>query len=155
MSINGRVEIFTQWDAMQYELTLRKRNQSSKVHIVWFSLCINVHVQISKEQRTKRIHFVRVRMVLTLPEDGGNGREQKGTEMSLSVQFSSVQSLSRVWFFATPWITARWASLSITNSQSSLRLTSIESVMPSSHLMPLGTINILFLIWIEVHMFSL
>ena len=48
--------------------------------------------------------------------------------------FSSVQSLSRVWLFATPWITARQASLSITISQSSLRLTSIESVMPSSHL---------------------
>ena len=51
-----------------------------------------------------------------------------------SVQFSSVQSLSRVRLFATPWITARQASLSITISQSSLRLTSIESVMPSSHL---------------------
>ena len=49
-------------------------------------------------------------------------------------QFSSVQLLSRVWLFVTPWIAARQASLSITNSQSSLRLTSIESVMPSSHL---------------------
>ena len=53
---------------------------------------------------------------------------------SLQLQFSSVQSLSRVRLFATPWIAARQASLSITNSQSSLRLTSIESVMPSSHL---------------------
>ena len=49
-------------------------------------------------------------------------------------RFSSVQSLSRVWLFATAWIAARQASLSITNSRSSLRLTSIESVMPSSHL---------------------
>ena len=49
-------------------------------------------------------------------------------------QFSSVQSLSRVPLFATPWVTACQASLSITNSQSSPRLTSIESVMPSSHL---------------------
>ena len=49
-----------------------------------------------------------------------------------SVQFSSVQSLSRVRLFATSWIAALQASLSITNSQSSLRLTSIESVMPSS-----------------------
>ena len=48
--------------------------------------------------------------------------------------FSSVQSLSHVRLFATPWIAPRQASLSITNSQSSLRLTSIESVMPSSHL---------------------
>ena len=50
------------------------------------------------------------------------------------VQFSSVQSLSRVRLFATPWIAARQASLSITISRSSLRLTSIESVMPSSRL---------------------
>ena len=48
--------------------------------------------------------------------------------------FSSVQSLSRVWFFATPWIAARQASLSITNARSSLRLTSIQSMMPSNHL---------------------
>ena len=51
-----------------------------------------------------------------------------------SVQFSSVQSLSRVWLFVTPWITACQASLSITNSQSSLKPMSIELVMPSSHL---------------------
>ena len=48
--------------------------------------------------------------------------------------FSSVQSLSRVRLFATPWIAARQASLSITKSRSSLRLTSIESVIPSSNL---------------------
>ena len=48
--------------------------------------------------------------------------------------FSSVQSLSRVRLFATSWITARQASLSITISRSSLKLMSIESVMPSSHL---------------------
>ena len=46
----------------------------------------------------------------------------------------TVQSLSRVQLLATPWIAARQASLSITNSQSPPRLTSIESVMPSSHL---------------------
>jgi len=49
-------------------------------------------------------------------------------------QFSSVQLLNRVWLFVTPWNAARQASLSITNSQSSLTLMSIESVMPSSHL---------------------
>ena len=49
-------------------------------------------------------------------------------------QFSSVQSLSHVRLFATPWTAAHQASLSITNSQSLLRLMSIELVMPSSHL---------------------
>ena len=50
------------------------------------------------------------------------------------VQFRSVQSLSRVQLFVTPWNAACQASLSITNSQSSTKGTSIESVMPSSHL---------------------
>ena len=51
-----------------------------------------------------------------------------------TVQFSSVQPLSRVWLFETPWIAACQGSLSITNSQSPPKLMSIESVMPSSHL---------------------
>ena len=61
--------------------------------------------------------------------DGGKGKDLESWH-----QFSSAQSLSRVQLFATPWITAHQASLSITNSRSSLKLTSIESVMPSSHL---------------------
>ena len=52
----------------------------------------------------------------------------------LIYEIRSDQSLSRVQLFATPWIAARQASLSINNSRSSLRLTSIVSVMPSSHL---------------------
>ena len=51
-----------------------------------------------------------------------------------SVQFSSVQLLSHVRLFATPWTAVRQASRSITNSQSLLKLISIESVMPSNHL---------------------
>ena len=51
-----------------------------------------------------------------------------------SVQFSSVQWLSHVWLFATPWAAARQASLSISNYRSLLKLMSIESVMPSTHL---------------------
>ena len=50
------------------------------------------------------------------------------------LQFSPVQSLSHVQLFATPWTAARQASQSITNSQSLLKLMSIESVMPSNYL---------------------
>ena len=63
---------------------------------------------------------------------------QKSTTQSnnnkLCIQFSSVQSLSRVRLFTTLWTTAHQASLSITNSQTLLKLISIESVMPSNHL---------------------
>ena len=50
------------------------------------------------------------------------------------VQFSSVQLFSSVWLFVTPWIAARQASLSITSSRSLCKLMSMESVMPSNHL---------------------
>ena len=75
-------------------------------------------------------------------------------KMNLYPQFSSVQSLSRVWLFATPWIAARQASLSITNSQSSLRFTSIESVMPSSHLILCGPLLLLPSIPPRIRVFS-
>ena len=60
----------------------------------------------------------------------------EGTYLNIikAIYDSSVQLISHVWLFVTPWIAAHQASLSITNSWSSLRLTSIESVMPSSHL---------------------
>ena len=69
-------------------------------------------------------------------------------------QFSSVQSLSRVRLFVTPWIAARQASLSITNSQSSLRLTSIESVMPSNHLILCRPLLLLPPIFPSIRVFS-
>ena len=62
-----------------------------------------------------------------------NKRKKTGN-IPESIQFSSVQSLSRVRLFVTPWIAACQASLSLTNSWSSLKLMSIKSGMPSSHL---------------------
>ena len=56
------------------------------------------------------------------------------TSQIMQQSFSSVQFLSHVWLFVTPWTTACQASLSITNSRSSLKLMSIESMMPSNHL---------------------
>ena len=64
----------------------------------------------------------------------GNAMDRKVEVEVLVEWFSSVQVLSHVRLFAIPWIAARQASLSITNSRSSLRLMSIESVMPSNHL---------------------
>ena len=71
-----------------------------------------------------------------------------------SVQFSSVQSLSHVRLFAIPWTTARQASLSIINSRSSLKLMSIESVMPSSHLILCCPLLLLPSIFLSIRVFS-
>ena len=76
------------------------------------------------------------------------------TRSSLWLSFSSVQSLSHVQLFATPWTTACQASLSITNSQSSLKLTSIESVMPSSHLIICRPFLLLSAIFPSIRVFS-
>ena len=67
---------------------------------------------------------------------------------------SSVQSLSRVRLFATPWITVRQASLSITNSQSLLRLMSTELVMPSNHLILCCSLLLLPSIFPSIRVFS-
>ena len=68
--------------------------------------------------------------------------------------FSSVQSLSLVWLFATPWTAARQASLSFTNSQSLLKLMSIESVMPSNHLILCRPLLLLPSIFPSIGVFS-
>ena len=74
-------------------------------------------------------------------------------KFSTHLWFSSVQ-FSRVRLFATPWIAARQASLFITNSRSSLRLTSIESVMPSSHLILCHPLLLLPSIFLIITVFS-
>ena len=69
-------------------------------------------------------------------------------------KFSSVQSLSFVQLFATPWVAARQASLSIINSRSSLKLTSIESVIPSNHLILCHPLLLLLSIFPSIRIFS-
>ena len=71
-----------------------------------------------------------------------------------SVQFSSVHSFSCVGLFATPWITARQASLSITNSRSPPKLMSIELVMPSNHLILCRPLLLLPSIFPSIRVFS-
>ena len=82
-----------------------------------------------------------------------------GTEIFLRylhsyVSFSSVQSLSHFWLFATPGTAAHQASLSITNSQSSLKLMSIESMMPYSHLILCCPLLLLPSIFPSIRVFS-
>ena len=72
----------------------------------------------------------------------------------LQVQFSSVQSLSRVRLFVTPWTAAYQASLSITNSQSLLKLMPIELVMPSNHLILYHPLLLLPSIFPSIRVFS-
>ena len=76
------------------------------------------------------------------------------TQSPSSIQFSSVQSLSRVQLFETPWTAARQASLSITNSQSLFKLMSIESVMPSNHLILCRPLLLPPLIFPSIRVFS-
>ena len=81
----------------------------------------------------------------------GHFRQREGYKQ---YHFSSVQLLSHVWLFATPWIAARQASLSITNSRSSPKLMSTELVMPSSHLILCHPLLLLPLIFPSIRVFS-
>ena len=89
-------------------------NIINTIYSPWYSPSILWHFLLPKWLKTSTLKFI----IIILKH----------------FQFSSVQSPSRVRLLATPWTAARQASLSITNSQSSLKLTSIKSVMPSSHL---------------------
>ena len=70
------------------------------------------------------------------------------------MSFSSVQSLSRVRLFATPWTVAHQASLSVTSSRSLLKLMSTESVMPSKHLIPCRPLLLLPSVFPSIRVFS-
>ena len=80
--------------------------------------------------------------------------EDKLIILSNSHQFNSVQSLSHIQLFATPWTTACQVSLSITNSQSLPKLTSIELVMPSNHLILCHPLLLLPSIFLSIRVFS-
>ena len=76
------------------------------------------------------------------------------TEWRSGTRINSIQSLSRVWLFETPWTTARQASLSITNSRSLLKLMSIESVIPSNHLILCHPLLLLPSVFPSIRVFS-
>ena len=82
------------------------------------------------------------------------GWRKSGTCIQWNIQLTSVQLLSHVQLFATPWFVERQASLSIINSRSSQRLTSIDSVMPSSHLILCRPLFLLPSIPLSIRVFS-
>ena len=91
------------------------------IRIIWGYFCLVFHIDFQSPQQISKLESL--------------GLGHRNLYFSSKVpQFSSVQSLSCVRLFVTPWITARRVSLSITNSQSLLKLMSIELVMPSNHL---------------------
>ena len=73
---------------------------------------------------------------------------------SFHLQFSSVESLSCVWLFTIPWTTERQACLSITNSQSAPKLMTIESVMPSNHVILCRPLLLLWSTFLSIRVFS-
>ena len=79
---------------------------------------------------------------------------KKTIDKTGALQISSVQSLSRVWLFETEWTAARQASLSISNSRSPSKPMSIQSVMPSNHLILLRPLLLLPSIFSSIRVFS-
>ena len=104
--------------------------------------CYNKVAKIKEKMRSLQVAW------------GKNKQANKTKSWNLLLQFSSVQSLSRVRLFATPWTTARQASLSVTNSRSSPKSTSIELVMPSNRLILCHPLLLLPSIFPSISVFS-
>ena len=85
---------------------------------------------------------------------GGFFQTETPGKLIITLQFSSVQSLSHVWLFVTPWTAACQASLSISNIWSWLKLMSIESVMPANHLILCCSLLLLLSIFPSITVFS-
>ena len=122
---------------MQWERNRAKVAQRKKLYVTfllireYFILCI-----YSQEHSQLVIHmslFLFLLCICSIKQSIVN-YWVKNCWMLSSVQFSSFQALSHIRLFVTPWIAARQASLSITSSWSPPKLMSIQSVMPSSHL---------------------
>ena len=114
-------------------------------------------LEVVKQEMTRRLskwtelNWTSRKKNKSLMEKGGY---KKTTNITLLIHFSSVQSRSRVWLFATPWTTACQASLSITNSQSPPKPMSIESVMPSNHLILCRPLLLLPSLFPSIRVFS-
>ena len=102
----------------------------------------------------KWIQMVQGRMGWTPPQDNSESFKCLFSYFVLTLNMQSVQSLSRVRLFATPWTAAREAPLSITNSWSSLKLMSIELVMPYNHLILCHLLLLMLSIFPSIRVFS-
>ena len=122
-------------DSLEKTLTLGKiegRRRRGRQRMRWLE-CITDSMDISLSKLQERVKDGKV-WLAAVHDVAKSGTWLSNWTKPMHIQFSSVQSLSRVPLFATPCIAAHQASLSFTNSGSSLKLTSIESVMHSNHL---------------------
>ena len=111
----------------------RKESDTTE-RLIWSDLMLYIVINIYISYKYLYCYKYSFPMLMTKNLRRTNSITLKYLLINFLLTFSSVQSLSCVQLFATPWTSARQASLSITNSQSPLKLISIESVMPSNHL---------------------
>ena len=134
---------------MNFQILIR-RERSLQIHLYQEKHCLWCYRKVPSLGNMKKRSLTQASWISVEDAENKNGMEKWTVKAHLvgdrsctvstkmisgaGLQFSSVQSLSHVQLFVTPWIAALQASLSINNSWSSLRFTSIESVMPSSDL---------------------
>ena len=132
--------------------SLQRRNLTNTTLVRWSRSASAVINRMMKTAFYLFIFFSKFHIPSLIKKNNSGKFQQR--HILQSDQIRSDQSFNRVRLFATPWIAARQASLSITNSWSSLRLTSIESVMPSSHLILCRPLLLLLPIPPSIRVFS-
>ena len=122
--------------------------------IIQFTTCPERWVDVSQLEKREKNMPVKGSQILSplIRPDRNIGQIIRWLILPRSV--SSVQLLSRVWLLVTPWTAAHQASVSITNSRSLLKLMSIESVMPSNHLILCHPVLLLPSIFPSIRVFS-
>ena len=136
-----RVQSLGQEDLLEKELAIHSTNLAWKIH-GWRRLGGYSPWAHKESDTTEQLHFLSLSL------------RAQSMPSSLQGFISSVQSLSHVRLFATPWTAARQAFLSITNSWSLLKLMSIESVMPSNYLILCHPLLLLPSIFPSIRVFS-
>ena len=126
-------------------LTLKMKSENMKHITIILRSKANVYVLTFSRLSVKTLALIKEKILYKgisyFPTTCQNGKAEyseidRHYVMKLSFHFTSIQSLSHVRLFANPWTAACQASLSITNSESLLKLITIKSVMPSNHLIP-------------------
>ena len=111
-------------------------------------------VQVSHEKKSSWDQSTALQIIWNHKASCWQDKFLLSTNLTTQDRTSSVQSLSCVWLFVTPWTAAQQASLPITNSRSLLKLMSIESVMPSNHLILCRSLLLLPSIFPSIRVFS-
>ena len=143
---------------MRRELNLRNKYKRASFFLISYCRAVEKYWKCKSEKKVWEVALITLQAQTKATWGGGEEQSNSLPSRSMSLgkehHFSSIQSLLRVWLFVTPWTTALQASLSITNSWSPPKPMSVNSLMPSNHLILCRPLLLLPSIFPSIRVFS-